>query len=736
MHSTTDRLAQVLWDAAPACQGPLALLPWTAATELMARGDLSLLARDHGIWAFNERVLDWARRAQVPLLERLRYLCIVASNLDEFFAVRAARHIAALQSVTRPSPPHSSVSAASAGQDAALAQATGAGSASAAAAVLQQAQRLVAQQYALYHQTLLPDLHAQGIRIVTHQQRTAAQRRWVRAYFQRHVQPLLLPMALDPAHPFARVASQSLNMLVHLQAGPAHAHVLAIVGLPAILPRLIALPAHLSAGQRLFVSLSSMVRAHLGALFDGRAVLEAAQFRLTRHTALQVDADETDDLRSALRQALAQRSFGQAMRLEIGSQCSDFLANSLRQAFALPHAAVFRVPGPVHLGCLSALLDVVGAPDLRFAPFHGGWPQQLQVGASVMQHMRREDVLIHQPFEQFDAVLQLLREAVNDPCVLANKQTIYRTSANSELIALLSQAARMGKEVLVVVELQARLDEAANLQWADALEAAGAQVVYGVVGLKTHAKMLLITRREGRRLRRFGHLSTGNYNAKTARLYTDLSYLTCDASLTQDMEAVFGYLACRHAPPQLKHLVMAPFDLQARMLEHLQACSDAARQGLYARVVVKTNALTDVQLIEALVQAGQAGVRIDLIVRGACMLPPQRPGCTDNIRVRSIIGRFLEHSRVFYFAWGAQHERVYLSSADWMRRNMQRRVELAWPVLSPVLRQRVIDECLVAYLHDDRDAWHQKPDGSYCPPPRPQDGLGAQNALMQRYGAV
>ena len=348
--------------------------------------------------------------------------------------------------------------------------------------------------------------------------------------------------------------------------------------------------------------------------------------------------------------------------------------------------------------------------------------------------MRKKDVLIHQPFEQFDAVLQLLREAVHDPRVVAIKQTIYRTGAKSELMALLAEAVRLGKEVMAVVELKARFDEEANINWADALEAVGAQVVYGVVGLKTHAKMLLITRREGRGLRRYGHLSTGNYNPKTARLYTDLSYLTCNEVLTADMDAVFRHLASPNVKPRLEKLVMAPFALQSTMLAHLRSCAQAARRGEYARVVIKSNAMTDEVLMQALAEAGQAGVQIDLIVRGACMLPPQLPGVSDNIRVRSIIGRFLEHSRVFYFAWGDAQEHVYLSSADWMRRNMTRRVELAWPVEEPVLRQRVIDECLVAYLHDDRDAWMQQPDGSYQCAPRPQTGHGAQGALMQYYG--
>lgn len=684
------------------------------AVQAPSTEPLVLLPRDHCILAFNERVMAWARRDDVPLLERLRYLCIVSSNLDEFFEVRSAPHIAAVNT-----------------------QAQGVYNLADGLALLDKAQELVARQYALYNTALRPAFEAAGIRIVNHKNRTEAQRRWVHKHFRQAVKPLLVPVALDPAHPFPQVANKSLNMVVRLKGGDAfgRANEVAIVKLPRALPRLMELPASISGKKRLFVSLSSMVRAHISELFDGREVVEAAQFRVTRNTELLVEEDEVDDLRTALREELAYRQFGQAVRLEVTSHCSEFLATTLLQEFDLPARAMFRVDGPVNLVRLAELIDLVNDPSMLFRPWQGSWPRQLNPQAKVMAQMRKRDVLIHQPFEQFDAVLELLREAVHDPAVVAIKQTIYRTGAKSELMDLLAKAVRLGKDVMAVVELKARFDEEANINWADALEAVGAQVVYGVVGLKTHAKMLLVTRREGRGLRRYGHLSTGNYNPKTARLYTDLSYLTCDPVLTADMDAVFRHLASPNVKPKLEKLVMAPFALQATMLEHIQSCAQAAQQGQYARVVVKTNAMTDEVLIHALVQAAQAGVKIDLIVRGACMLPPQLAGVTDNIRVRSIIGRLLEHSRVFYFSWGNDQEYVYLSSADWMRRNMTRRVELAWPVQEPKLRQRVIDECLVAYLHDDRDAWTQQADGSYLPAPNPENGHGVQNALMQLYGA-
>jgi polyphosphate kinase len=675
---------------------------------------LTLLPRDHCILAFNERVMAWARREDVPLLERLRYLCIVSSNLDEFFEVRSAPHIVAVNAQTQ-----------------------GVYNMADGLALLRKAQELVARQYALYNDALVPAFASAGIRIVHHQARTAAQRRWVYRHFQKAVKPLLVPVALDPAHPFPQVANKSLNMVVRLKGSDAfgRANEVAIVKLSRALPRLMEMPASICGKQRLFVSLSSMVRAHISELFDGREVIETVQFRVTRNTELLVEEDEVDDLRTALREELAYRQFGQAVRLEVSSHCSEFLATTLLQEFDLPRQALFRVHGPVNLVRLAELIDLVNEPSMLFKPWQGSWPRQLKPAAKVMAQMRKQDVLIHQPFEQFDAVLELLREAVHDPAVVAIKQTIYRTGVKSELMDLLAKAVRLGKEVMAVVELKARFDEEANINWADALEAVGAQVVYGVVGLKTHGKMLLVTRREGRGLRRYGHLSTGNYNPKTARMYTDLSYLTCDPVMTADMDAVFRHLASPNVKPKLDKLVMAPFALQQTMLAHLQSCKQAALEGQYARVVVKSNAMTDEVLMHALVEAGQAGVRIDLIVRGACMLPPQVPGVTDNIRVRSIIGRLLEHSRVFYFAWGEEQEHVYLSSADWMRRNMTRRVELAWPVQEPKLRQRVIDECLVAYLHDDRDAWTQQPDGSYVPAAHPHDGHGAQNALMQLYGA-
>ncbi len=664
-----------------------------------------LLDRDHSILAFNDRVLDWARRSDVPLLERLRYLCIVSSNLDEFFEVRAAAHL-----------------------DAEDGRATdGLYSPESFRALAAAAHALVAQQYALYNDELLPSFGREGIQIVSHIERTPEQRAWVRQYFEREVRPLLIPVGLDPAHPFPQVANKSLNFIVQLSGRDAFGREndISIVKIPRVLPRLIRLPDKLAGGRTLVVLLSSVVRAHLAELFPGREVGQFSQFRVTRHSDLAVDEEEVINLRTALRQGLEYRHYGQAVRLEVSSSCDARLSDFLLQQFNLPGDALYRVHGPVNLGRLTQLVDLAQAPRLQFPEHKPVWPPAFDPEQSMFERLRQGDVLVHQPFENFDAVLAFLREAVNDPQVLAIRQTIYRTGTDAELMGLLREAVRRGKEVMVVVELKARFDEEANIHSAETLESVGAQVVYGVVGLKTHAKMLLVTRREGGKLRRYGHLSTGNYNPRTARLYTDLSHFTADLKLTADMEQVFVHIAGQSRLPRMAQLLVAPFHLQKALLERVEAMGRGALAGQGARIIVKTNALTDESLVRALLQAGRCGVRIDLIVRGACILPARVPGVSDNVRVRSVVGRFLEHSRVFYFRLG-EEEQVYLSSADWMSRNMLRRIELAWPVTEPALRRRVIDECLVPYLHDGSDAWDLQPDGRYQ---RASGGPSAQRAL-------
>lgn len=680
----------------------------------------SLLDRDHSILAFNERVMDWARRPDVPLLERLRYLSIVSSNLDEFFEVRVAPHITAAKANEQ----------------------RGLYTAQSYDQLSTKVHQLVAQQYAIYNDELLPLLEKKGIKLVSHGERTTSQRRWVKDFFVSEVQPLLMPVGLDPAHPFPQVANKSLNFIVRLTGKDAFGreNEIAIVKVPRILPRFVRMPQAKGSRQALFVSISSLIRSHLGDLFPGRQVTEFSQFRVTRHSDLAVDEEEVKNLRTALRKGLQQRHYGQALRLEVSAGCSEFLSSFLLEQFGLPAAALYRVPGPVNLVRLNQLIDKVDAPALRFDTYNAGWPVQLTPGQSYFERLQQGDVLIHQPYESFDAVLAFLREAVQDPDVLAIKQTIYRTGAKSELMELLREAVRRGKEVTAVVELKARFDEEANINYAERLESVGAQVVYGVVGLKTHAKMLLITRREEGGLRRYAHISTGNYNPGTARLYTDLSYLTTDPLLTADLDQIFLHLASQNRLPKMHKALMAPFHLHKAMLEKVEAAGAAAAAGKPASIVLKMNALTDEPMARALAQASQQGVKIDLIVRGACVLPAQVPGFTDNVRVRSVIGRLLEHSRVFQFRIDGVEE-LWLSSADWMNRNMLRRIELAWPVTDPVLRNRIVDECLLAYLHDTRDAWLLQPDGNYMPAAKSGGTRrsravqhSAQSSLMALYG--
>ena len=684
---------------------------------------LVFLDRDRSILAFNARVMDWARRPDVPLLERLRYLGIVSSNLDEFFEVRMAPQLSAHKTNEQ----------------------RGAYTAPGYVALSAEVHALVAQQYAIYTDELLPLLEKKGIKLVAHGERNTRQRRWVKDFFHREVQPLLMPVGLDPSHPFPQVANKSLNFIVRLTGKDAFGreNEIAIVKVPRILPRFFRMPPVKGSKQTHFVSISSLIRSHLADLFPGRQVTEFSQFRVTRHSDLALDEEEVKNLRTALRKGLQQRHYGEALRLEVSAGCSEYLSNFLRAQFELPAEALYRVPGPVNLVRLNQLIDQVDAPALRFDRYLAGWPVQLTPGQSFFDRLQQGDVLIHQPYESFDAVLAFLREAVADPDVLAIKQTIYRTGAKSELMELLREAVRRGKEVTAVVELKARFDEEANISYAERLESVGAQVVYGVVGLKTHAKMLLVTRREGAKLVRYGHISTGNYNAATSKLYTDLSYLTADDALTADLDHVFLHLASQNRLPKLNKVLLAPFQLHKAMLEKLDAAASAAKAGHEARVILKMNALTDEPLARALAQASQQGVKIDLIVRGACILPAQVPGVTDNVRVRSVIGRLLEHSRVFYFRVKG-HEELWLSSADWMNRNMLRRVELAWPVTDPALRHRVVDECLTACLHDTRDAWLLQPDGTYVPATAASgrggrksraEALSAQSSLMSRYGS-
>jgi polyphosphate kinase len=683
---------------------------------------LKLLNRDISILAFNERVLSLAQNAEYPLLERLRYICIVSSNLDEFFEVRAAPHVDAM----RDDEHHTDVNVKSYEMISAAAHA------------------LVDKQYQIFNSELMPALAEQGVHLVSHGDRTAEQRHWVSRYFETDVRPLLVPVALDPSHPFPLVANKSLNFIVLLGGDDAfgRSNNIAIVKVPRVLPRLIKLPKNLSDNQQKFVSLSSVIRAHLSSLFTGREVINFSQFRVTRHSDLAVDEDDVKNLRTALRKGLVHRNFGEAVRLEVSHGCDEKLAKLLLQQFDLPKQSLYRVNGLVNLVRLMQLADLAEGSQLKFRPFEPATSLQIVPNQSFFTQLKQRDILIHQPYESFESVIDFLREAVYDPDVLSIQQTIYRTGSDPRMLQLLQEAVRRGKEVMAVVELKARFDEEANINWAESLESVGAQVVYGVVGLKTHAKMLLVMRREGSALKYYGHVSTGNYNPRTARLYTDVSMLTADSDITRDMEHLFRHIASQIKLPRMRKLVVAPFNLHRQMLTKIKSAETAAIAGKPARIILKMNALTDETLVTALVKAGRAGVEVDLILRGACILPVDAPGLEGRIRVRSIIGRLLEHSRVFYFNIDAV-ENMWLASADWMNRNMMRRIEIAWPIIDTKNRARILQECCQMSLDDNKNAWILTEEGTYqlasqLPNAKPK-GVGlvkefsAQQQLINQY---
>lgn len=654
---------------------------------------IKLLNRDISILAFNERVMSLAQNPEYPLLERLRFLSIVSSNLDEFFEVRAAPHVDAM----RDGQQQSEVNVES------------------YQAISKVAHALVEKQYNIFNNELIPALEAEGIRLVSHSERTPEQRRWVSRYFESNVRPLLVPVALDPSHPFPQVANKSLNFIVSLGGTDAFGRQnnIAIVRVPRALPRLVKLPKNLSGKQQLFVSLSSMIRTHLESLFTGREMLSFSQFRVTRHSDLAVDEEDVKNLRTALRQGLVQRNFGDAVRLEVSHSCDEKLAKFLLKQFDLPKESLYRVHGPVNLARLMMWANLAEGNHLNFKPFEPKISQQLVPNQSFFNQLKQQDILIHQPYESFESVIDFLREAVNDPEVVSIQQTIYRTGSDPRMLKLLQEAVRRGKEVMAVVELKARFDEEANINWAEDLESVGAQVVYGIVGLKTHAKMLLVMRREGAGLKYYGHVSTGNYNPRTARLYTDVSMLTADPQITRDMEHLFRHIASQVKLPRMQKLLVAPFNLHKHMLTKLRSAELAAKAGKPVRIILKMNALTDEALTKALVKAGRAGVEIDLIIRGACILPVDAKGLDGRIRVRSIVGRLLEHSRVFYFKID-DAECMWLSSADWMNRNMMRRVEIAWPITDDKNRARILQECCQVYLQDNHEAWLLQNDGTYA----------------------
>ncbi|MEY3651322.1 MAG: Polyphosphate kinase [Pseudomonadota bacterium] len=673
--------------------------------------------RELGLLAFNQRVLAQAEDDRVPLLERLKFLCIFSSNMDEFFEVR----VAGVKHQIRLKDTH-------AGPD-------GLSPKQVFERVSAQAHTLIAHQYKILNEVVLPKLAQENIHFLRRGSWSDEQRQWISEYFFRELMPILTPIGLDPAHPFPRVLNKSLNFAVELEGKDAFGRNsgVAVVQAPRALPRVIKLPAHIAGCDNGFVFLSSILHAHVHELFSGMTVKGCYQFRVTRDTELSLDDEDAKDLRIALQGELSHRQFGDGVRLEVADNCPPEMTAFLLGQFGLTQEDLYQVNGIVNLVRLMQIPDLVDRPDLKFSPYTPSKPKELNKDTDIFKAIRKQDILLHHPYQSFNPVIDFITQASEDPHVLAIKQTFYRTSADSKLMTALIEAARSGKEVTVVVELFARFDEEANINWAAKLEDAGAHVVYGVVGHKTHAKMAMVVRREDGKLRRYVHLSTGNYHQRTAKLYTDFGLLTCNESICKDVNDVFAQLTGLGKSNKLNHLWQSPFTLHSNLIKAINKEAEIAKSGKKAHIIAKMNALLDADVIRALYEASSAGVQIDLLVRGVCALKPGIPGVSENIRVRSIVGRFLEHTRIFYFHHHGEHH-LYLSSADWMYRNFFKRIEVCFPILDPKVKRRVIKEGLEIYLKDNLNAWEMTSAGTYHLRPKRGTPLSAQQSLMQTFG--
>jgi polyphosphate kinase len=665
---------------------------------------------------FNFRVLAQAQDAGVPLLERLRYLCISCTNLDEFFEIRAAtvRHA---QDFGMP------------------AQADGQAPATILRRIHDRAASLVDAQYACWNRELRPALAERGIRLLQPGEWDARQREWLRNYFREEIMPVLSPLGLDPAHPFPRILNKTLNIAVVLKGRDAFGHEghMALVRAPRSLPRIIRVPAEVSGPGEHFVFLAELLQAFVDLMFPGLKVVGSYQFRVTRNSELIVEEAEVENLALALSEELVGRGYARPVRLEIANDCPKAITAMLIENFQLEETDVYRCDGPVNIIRAGLIYDWLDRPELKFPRFNPQLPSALESGRNKFDLIAQRDVLLHHPYQSFAAVIDLLRQATADPQVLAIKQTLYRAGEDTPLVDLLVEAARHGKDVTVVIELRARFDEEANIRLATRLQEAGVQVVYGVVGYKTHAKMMLIVRREGEALRRYVHLSTGNYHQANSRMYTDIGLMTANPEIGEDLHKVFQQLSGLGPIIELKRLLHSPFTLYPCVLAKIERETAHAQAGRPARIVAKLNALNEARVIEALYRASQAGVEIDLIVRGACTLRPGLPGISERIRVRSIVGRFLEHSRVYWFANDGAPD-LYCASADWMERNLMRRIEVAFPILDPELAARVFEETLANGLADNTQAWLLDSDGRYTrAEPGGHPPYSAQRGLLERY---
>ncbi len=663
---------------------------------------------------FNKRVLRQAMDDRLPLLERLKFLCISSTNLDEFFEIRVAGLKQRVEVSSTPAGPDNLPPAEVLDRIAASTR------------------ELVHEQYRLLNDELIPRLRDEGIEFVRRDDWTTEVRSWLESHFRSEIVPVLSPTTLDPTRPLPRILNKSLNFIVTLKGRDAFGRECrrAIVQAPRSLPRVIPLPPEMCAGAgSSFVFLSSIIHAFIGQLMPGIEIVGCYQFRVTRNSDLYVDDEDVDDLMRALEGELFEMRYGDEVRLEVAHECPEDEAEYLLRHFELTEQDLYRVSGPVNLNRLLAVYDLVERNDLKFPPFTPGVPKAL-LSSNIFEAMAERDILLHHPFESFSPVMDFVYRAASDPDVLAIKQTLYRTTPDSPLIESLVSAAKAGKEVTVMIELRARFDEAANIELASKLQEAGAHVVYGVVGYKTHCKMILVVRREGGWLRRYVHLGTGNYHPKTARAYTDYGLLTTNEQIGRDVHEVFMQLTSLMKTEPLALLSQSPFTLHDRLIEMIRREARNAQSGGTGHIIVKVNALIEPAMIAALYQASNAGVYIDLIVRGICALRPRIPGVSENIRVRSIVGRFLEHTRCYYFH-NAGKEEVYCASADWMDRNMFRRIEVMFPVLDPELKRRLISD-LDVYLADDSQAWNLDADGTYSLI-RSDDGeaTSAQDALLR-----
>jgi polyphosphate kinase len=674
--------------------------------------------RELSFLAFNDRVLAQAQDPKWPLLERLKFLGISSTNLDEFFETRVSllrkQRAAGVLSIDpdNRSPQET------------LRQITSV------------TKEFVKAQYHTLNHTILPELVALGVVILPPILWSKEQKSWLKKYFESQILPVLSPLGLDPAHPFPRVSNKSLNFIVELDGKGAFGRdvKVAIVPAPRILPRIIAVPSNEPIGVHHFVLLADLVRTFMVELFSNIAVKGVYQFRVTRNSNLFVDEEEIDDLMKSLAWELPSRKYGEAVRLEVEKDCSDTLKELLLKQFKLSKEELYLVDGPVNLNRLVAIYDLVDLPQLKFEPIIPSVPKVMAQSPKIFETIKQQDCLLHHPYESFAPVQDFLRQAAFDPSVLVIKQTLYRTGHESVLVEYLMEAAKRGKEVTVIVELRAKFDEEANINLANRLQEAGAHVSYGVVGYKTHAKMLMVVRREGDSIKRYVHLGTGNYHEKTARMYTDFSFFTADEDICEDAHQIFLQITGLTKPSKLKKLLHAPFTMRKKFMEHIESEIANKRAGKKAHIMAKMNALTDPEMIQAFYHASSQGVRIDLFVRGMCALRPGVPGLSENIQVTSIVGRFLEHTRAYYFLNDGE-EKVYLSSADLMLRNLSQRVEVAFAMDNDRLKKRVIKEVFSMAFDDNQTAWRLDSNGIYAkiePAQKDSDKISLQATLVGR----